>query len=158
MIGSERLRRAAWLASTFVLFIGLGAPAHAQKTIEQGGGHEEDVMVDPALQRFTGSVKAIGKPDGKGRILSFQLAPLGPGSKPPASGEWKGWRLKMLSGARFPEFFEIRDNTPSSATVVAGDHALNGVAANDVFIVESYDRAGHSIFANKPASAPRKGG
>jgi hypothetical protein len=158
MIGSERLRRAALRASLFALFVGLGMSAHAQKTIEQGGGHEEDVMVDPTLHQFTGVMKSIGKADGKGRILSFRLAPLGPQTRAPAAGEWKGWRLRMLSGARFPEFFEIRDNTPSSATIVAGDRALNGVAANDVFIVESYDRAGHSIFAHKPAPAPGKGG
>jgi hypothetical protein len=139
------------------VFIGLGTPALAQKTIEQGGGHEEDVMVDPTLKRFTGSVKALGKADANGRILSIRLAPLGPQSKPPASGQWKGWRLRMLSGARFPEFFEIRDNTPSSATIVSGDHALNGVAANDAFIVESFDRGGHSIFASRPGPASGKG-
>jgi hypothetical protein len=157
MIGSEGLRRAAFVA-LLVAGAGFVASAHAQKTVEQGGGHEEDVMVDPTLHRFTGSVKAIGKPDGKGRIYGFELAPLGPRSRPPAPGEWKGWRLRMLTGERFASFFVIRGNTPSSATVVAGAHPLNGVAVGDAFIVESYDREGRSIFANKPASPPRKGG
>ena len=154
MIGSEVLRRAA-LVALVVAGCAIGPAANAQRGSE--GGHEEDVMVDPSLHRFTGAVKAIGKADGQGRIYTFSLVPIGPTSKPPAPGEWKGWRLRMLSGARFASFFEIRDNTPTSATVIAGDHTLNGLAASDVFIIESYDRDGHSIFASK-TSMPRKGG
>jgi hypothetical protein len=113
-------------------------------------GHD-NVKVDPALRRFTGLVTALGNPDSEGRIFSFQAAPLGPDSAPPAPNELRGWRLTLLAGKRFSNVFEVSSNTPSELTVSARDGPLNGLAVNDVFIVEEI------ATAPSPQAAPGTG-
>ena len=115
-------------------------------------------MVDPTLHRFTGTVTALGKPDAQGRIYGFQLAPLGKSSRVPAPDEFRGWRLTMLTGKRFADFFEIASNTASGVAVVSSKGSIDGVGVHDVFIIESIDAAGNSMFgptgaARAPASS-----
>jgi hypothetical protein len=124
-----------------------GAQAGAAVRNNDPGGHEEQVMVDPSLHRFMGTVTAVGTPDAQGRIFTFQLSPVGKSSKAPAPNEFRGWRLTMLSGKRFPDTFEIGGNTTSQVTVVSGKSPIDGVGVHDMFIIESIDASGNSIFA-----------
>jgi hypothetical protein len=115
-------------------------------------GHD-NVEVDPALRRYTGMVIAVGRPDGEGRIYSFQAKPIGPRSSPPASNELRGWRLTILAGKRFASVFEVNGNTESEITVVPRDGPLNGLAVSDVFVIEEI------AISSQPAqqSAPQTG-
>lgn len=98
-------------------------------------GHD-NVIVDPALRRYTGMVTAVGEPDREGRIYSFRAKPIGPGVAAPAANEFRGWRLTVLAGKRFASVFEVQSNSESEVTVVPRDGPLNGLAVSDVFIVE----------------------
>jgi len=98
-------------------------------------GHD-NVIVDPSLRRYTGIVTALGEPDRKGRIYSFRAKPIGPGVTAPSSNELRGWRLTVLAGKRFASVFEVESNNESEVTVAPRDGPLNGLAVNDVFIVE----------------------
>jgi hypothetical protein len=98
-------------------------------------GHD-NIVVDPSLRRYTGVVTALGDPDRNGRIHSFQAKPIGPGSTPPASNEFRGWRLTILAGKRFASVFEVQGNTASEVTVAPRDGSLDGLAVSDVFIIE----------------------
>jgi hypothetical protein len=140
--------------------LGSGMAAAQAATVPNGpGGHEEQVMVDPTLHRFMGTVTGVGAPDAQGRVYSFQLAPVGHSHKPPAPGEFRGWRLTMLSGKRFPETFEIGGNTALQVTVAPGKRPIDGIGVHDMFIIESIDAAGHSMFApTGAASAAASGG
>jgi hypothetical protein len=48
---------------------------------------------------------------------------------------------------RFSNAFEIGANTESAVTVLPSSGPVNGVGAHDMFILESIDAAGHSMFA-----------
>jgi hypothetical protein len=98
-------------------------------------GHD-NVIVDPSLRRYTGVVTALGDPDRNGRIYSFQAKPIGPGVTPPASNEFRGWRLTVLAGKRFASVFEVQGNTASEVTITLRDGPLDGLAVSDVFIIE----------------------
>jgi hypothetical protein len=97
-------------------------------------GHD-DLDVGRAMRRQAGMVTALGSPDGKGGIYSFQAKPLpaAPGYVP---NELRGWRLTLLAGARFASVFEVQSNTESEITVTTLDGPLNGLAVRDVFVVE----------------------
>jgi hypothetical protein len=111
---------------------GLGS---APKLIHAG---HDNIVVDPALRRFAGMVTGLGSPDTEGRIYSFKLKPLGPAAVAPTSNEMRGWRLTILAGQRFSSVFEVQANTESEITVISRDGPLNGLAVNDVFIIEGY--------------------
>ena len=98
-------------------------------------GHD-NVVVDPALRRYTGIVTEVGAPDAEGRVYSFRAVPIGPRSAQPAADALRGWRLTILAGKRFASVFEVKANTEIDIVVVPRDGALNGLAVNDVFIVE----------------------
>jgi hypothetical protein len=98
-------------------------------------GH--DIVVDPAVRRFTAKVIALGKPEDDGRIYSFKVEPVGPGMGLPVAKELKGWRLTMLSGERFLSVFEVADNNASDIVVARTKEGLNGLAPGDVLIIES---------------------
>jgi hypothetical protein len=135
--------------ASVLLMLGCGTLAAQAGTAPRNdpGGHEEQVMVDPTLHRFMGTVTAVGEPDARGRIYSFQLSPVGRSSKAPAPDEFRGWRLKMLSGKRVPDAFEVSGNTASQVTVVSSKSPIDGVGVHDMFIIESIDATGNSIFA-----------
>ena len=133
-----------------------GAPAGAQPLRAPHAkfmrvGHDS-IDVNPAVRRFTGMVTALGTPDGEGRIYSFQVVPIGPGSTPPASNELRGWRLTVLAGQRFASVFEVRSNTESEVTIGSQDGPLNGLAVRDVFIIEEI-----AIERAPPASSAPQG-
>jgi len=114
---------------------GAAAPAVVSMQGFQRIGH--DIVVDPALRRFTAKVVAVGKPGDDGKIYSFTVEPIGPGIGLPVAKELRGWRLTVLSGARFLGVFEVADNQGAEITIgktQAG--GLNGLAPGDVFIVE----------------------
>lgn len=114
-------------------------------------GHDS-IEAGPAVRRFTGMVTGLGTPDGEGRIYSFQVAPIGPGSTPPTSNELRGWRLTVLAGQRFASVFEVRSNTESEVTIGTQDGPLNGLAVRDVFIIEEI-----AIERAPPASSALQG-
>ncbi len=130
------------------------APAKSVVSTSEGG-HEEQVMIDPSLHRFMGTVTALEKPDAQGHSYSFRLAPVGPKSRAPGPDEFRGWRLTMLSGKRFPAVFEISANTSSEVTVVSGKSPVDGIGVHDMFIIESMDATGKSLFA--PAGGAASG-
>ena len=150
---SEVWRMAARACALMALSCGLAsaqtlATAPAKSAISTSeGGHEEQVMIDPSLHRFMDTVTALEKPDAQGHSYSFQLAPVGPKSKAPVPDEFRGWRLTMLSGKRFPAVFEISANTASEVTVVSGKSPIDGIGVHDMFIIESMDATGKSLFA-----------
>jgi hypothetical protein len=88
-------------------------------------------------------VTALGAPDGEGRIYSVKVRRL-PAAPDFAANELRGWRLTMLAGTRFAHVFEVQGNTGGEITVRPLDGPLNGVAVNDVFVIENIaiERAG----------------
>ena len=108
-------------------------------------GHD-NVVVDPSVRRYTGMVAALGAPDAQGRLYSFKTAPVGPRSFPLAPDDLRGWRLTMLAGKRFGEVFTVRGNTESEITVTADKGPIDGLGEHDVFIIESVDANGVSMF------------
>jgi hypothetical protein len=124
--------------------LGCAAPSHADvlyrsKRSATPVGHGGIEYFNPAARRFSGTVVAVGAPDAKGRIVSFTLAPLGPGATPPAANSMVGWRLTFLAGKRYSSAFEIRSNTASEIVVVLRGSTLKGVAAKDIFVVDEPD-------------------
>ena len=98
-------------------------------------GHEP-IRADPALKRHAGQVTALGEPDGEGRIYSFRARRL-PAAPDFAANELRGWRLTILAGKRFAHVFEVQGNMGGEITVVPLDGPLNGIAVNDVFVLEN---------------------
>jgi hypothetical protein len=140
-----RPRAGLVLVITFGWSFALAGQAPAQGGA--AGGHEEQVMIDPSLHRFPGVVTALGEPDQEGRIYTFAIAPLGSASVRPVPGQFRGWRLTVLTGKLFSHTFEIADNSDAQVQVVTSKEPINGVDAQDVFIIESIDHAGRSMFA-----------
>ena len=122
---------------------GAAVPARFIRT-----GHD-NVVVNPALRRLTGVITAVGKPDARGHVVSFELAPLGPGMTAPEPKAMVGWRLTILAGKRFGSAYEIARNTASEVTVKDGE--LDGIAVKDVFVIEEPDAA--AAPAADPAAA-----
>jgi hypothetical protein len=118
----------------------------------------ENVVVDPTVRRFTGMVVDLGSPDQKGRLLSFKTKPLGPRSFPLTHDDLKGWRLTVLAGKRFGDVFTVSTNTESEITVRDDKGPIDGLDVRDVFIVESVDANGVSMFGDTGnAASPDKG-
>jgi hypothetical protein len=142
----ERRRRAIRLALSIALACTL---AHA--------GHEP-MAPDPTLRRYTGKVTALGAPDAKGKVYAFTGAPVGPRNFPLATDDLRGWRMTVLSGKRFGGEFRIGGNTGTDIRVNAESGPLEGLAVNDVFVIESIDANGNSMFATPPAATAPAGG
>jgi hypothetical protein len=122
-------------------------------------GHD-NIVVDPSVRRYSGMVAALGAPNAKGHVFSFKTAPLGPRSFPLKQDDLRGWRLTVLAGKRFGEVFTVSANTESEITVTPEKGPIDGMGEHDVFIIESVDAAGVSMFgpaggasAAAPASA-----
>jgi len=98
-------------------------------------GHD-NIPVDPALKRYAGQVSALGEPDAEGRVYSFRARRL-PAAADFAADELRGWRLTMLAGKRFSHAFEVQGNNGIEITVRPIDGPLNGIAVNDVFVLEN---------------------
>lgn len=96
-------------------------------------GHDS-LEVDRALTRHAGQIVAIGKPDDQGRVYSFRLRRL-PAAEDFRQDELRGWRLTLLAGKRFAQAFEVQGNSGTEVTVADGP--LNGIAVNDVFVIEN---------------------
>ena len=94
------------------------------------------IQVDPALKRHAGQVTGLGAPDGEGRIYSFSVRRL-PAAPEFAANELRGWRLTMLAGKRFAHVFEVQGNMGGEITVSPLDGPLNGIAVDDVFVIEN---------------------
>jgi hypothetical protein len=60
----------------------------------------------------------------------------------------------MLSGKRFSQVFTVAGNTESVVTVTADKGPLDGIAERDVFIIESIDANGVSMFAPPTGAKP----
>ena len=119
-------------------------------------GHD-NIVVDPTVRRYTGMVAALGAPAGDGKLFSFTTAPVGPRSFALAPNDLRGWRLTVLSGNRFGQVFTVSGNTESLITVTADKGSLDGIQVHDVFIVESVDANGVSMFGSGAASAGSPG-
>lgn len=133
------------VALVLVLALLAAAPVRA--------GHEPDI--NPALRRFTGMVVAVGAPDAAGHVHSFRLQPLGPGMKPPAPDELRGWRLTVLAGQRFASAYTVQNNSTDEIVVRNSDGPLDGLAARDVFVVEELDPGASAT--TPPPPAPEAG-
>jgi hypothetical protein len=120
-------------------------------------GHD-NIVVDPTVRRYSGMVVAAGSPDGEGKTYSFKTMPLGPRSFALTGDDLRGWRLTVLAGKRFGEVFTVRTNTESVITVTADKGPIDGMAAHDVFIVESIDANGVSMFAPAGAASAASAG
>jgi hypothetical protein len=98
-------------------------------------GHDS-LEVDRSLTRHAGQIVALGKPDEQGRVYSFRLRRL-PAAEDFRKDELRGWRLALLAGKRFAQAFEVDGNSGTELTVAAVDGPLNGIAVNDVFVIEN---------------------
>jgi len=97
-------------------------------------GHDA-IDVDRSMKRHAGQVTALGEPDGEGRIYSFRARRL-PAAPDFVANELRGWRLTMLAGQRFAQAFEVQGNMGLEIVVGPLDGPLNGIAVNDVFVLE----------------------
>jgi len=144
------------MASSQVRFLS-GAVAVDRPGLARPGfiqvGHD-NVVVDPTVRRYTGMVAALGSPGAEGKVYSFRPSPVGPRSFPLSPDDLRGWRLTMLSGQRFGQVFTVGTNTESEITVTADKGPIDGLDVRDVFIIESVDANGVSMFGPPdPASA-----
>jgi len=115
-------------------------------------GHD-NIVVDPTVRRYTGQVVSVSSPNTNGQIFTFKTMALGPRSFPLTHDDLRGWRLTVLSGKRFGQVFTVSTNTESEITVTDEKGPLDGLDAPDVFIIESIDANGASMFA-PPGAAP----
>ena len=102
-----------------------------------------DIAFSPAVPRLGGLVTEIGAPDGNGGVHRFRARQVGPYYAPPRfpPGELRGWRLTFVGGERFAKTFEVMSNTDYEFVVKALDGPLDGVAVNDMFLVEDINSA-----------------
>jgi hypothetical protein len=116
-------------------------------------GHD-DIVVDPTVRRYTGQVVSMSGSNAKGQVYTFKTMALGPRSFPLTHDDLRGWRLTVLSGKRFGQVFTVSTNTESEITVTDDKGPLDGFDAPDVFIIESIDANGASMFAPPGTIAP----
>jgi len=109
-------------------------------------GHEP-MAPDPTIRRYTGMVAALGPPDAQGKRYAFKPSPVGPRNFPLSANDLRGWRMTMLSGKRFGEVFRVGGNTESEITITADSGPIDGLDPRDLFIIESIDADGASMFA-----------
>jgi hypothetical protein len=109
-------------------------------------GHEP-MAPDPTIRRYTGVVAGLGPRDPEGKLYTFKLSPLGPRNFPLSRDDLRGWRMTMLSGRHFGEVFRVNGNTESEVTVHPDNGPIDGLDVRDVFIIESIDANGASMFA-----------
>jgi hypothetical protein len=121
------MRSHSFRISAFACLVFLFGSAYA--------GHD-NIQVDPAMKRYAGQVIALGDADAQGNVRSFQLRrlPAGPAFAP---DELRGWRLTMLAGKRFGQAYEVAGNTGTEVKVSPRGEPLDGVAAQDVFVIEN---------------------
>lgn len=119
-------------------------------------GHEA-IAPDPTIRRYTGMIAALGAPNTQGKVYTFTPAPVGPRNFPLSPDDLRGWRMTVLSGKRFGEVFRVSGNTTAEITVNADNGPLDGLDVRDVFVIESIDANGASMFALPAAAAPASG-
>ena len=102
-----------------------------------------DIAFSPAVPRLGGLVTEVGAPDGKSGVHRFRARQIGPYYAPARfpPGELRGWRLTFVGGKRFAKTFEVTSNTDYEFVVKALDGPLDGVAVNDMFLVEDINAA-----------------
>ena len=102
-----------------------------------------DIAFSPAVERYGGQVTEIGAPDSKSGVHRFRARQVGPYYAPPhfPPNAMRGWRLTFVGGERFAKTFEVMSNTDYEFVVKALDGPLDGVAVNDMFLVEDIKSA-----------------
>jgi hypothetical protein len=102
-----------------------------------------DIAFSPAVPRYGGLVTEIGAPDGNGGVHRFRARQVGPYYAPERfpPGALRGWRLTFVGGERFAKTFEVMSNTDHEFVVKALDVPFDGVAVNDMFLVEDINSA-----------------
>jgi len=102
-----------------------------------------DIAFSPAVPRYGGQVTEIGASDGKGGVHRFRARQVGPYYAPARfpPGELRGWRLTFVGGKRFAKTFEVMSNTDYEFVVKALNDPFDGVAVNDMFLVEDINAA-----------------
>lgn len=127
-------RLAAATVISLLMAVGMQAPAVA--------GHDS-IVVNPALMRFHGRITEVGPADAQGRVLTFEVSPMGPGAAPPLPDQMVGWRLIVLTGQRFASAYEVRSNTRTQVTVAPRDATptgtLAGIKERDIVTIEEPD-------------------
>ena len=149
------------IASSQVLFLSDAVPFDRAGLARSGFvqvGHD-NIVVDPTVRRYTGMVAALGSPNAQGKMYSFMPSPVGPHNFPLSPNDLRGWRVTVLSGKRFGQVFTVSTNTESEITVTADKGSLDGLVVRDVFIIESVDADGVSLFrpADGASAAPSPG-
>lgn len=146
---------ASSLASAQILFL-VDRPDAG--TLNRSGfievGHD-NIVVDPTIRRYTGMVTALGTPAGDGKLYSFTTARVGPHSFDLTPNDLRGWRMTVLSGKQFGHVFRVSGNTESVVTVRNDKGGgLDGLQVHDVFVIESIDENGMSMFAPPGTGQP----
>jgi hypothetical protein len=131
----------------------LSGPALLPRSGFMRVGHD-NIVVDPSVRRFTGMVSALGLPDAQGKLYTFKASPVGPRSFKLSPDDLRGWRMTVLSGKRFGQVFTVSGNTESEITVKADKGPVDGLDVRDVFIIESVDANGVSMFGPAVGASP----
>ena len=102
-----------------------------------------DIAFSPAVGRLGGQITEIGAPEGKGGVHRFRARQVGPYYAPPhfPPGALRGWRITFVGGERFAKTFEVTSNTDYEFVVKELDGPFDGVAVNDMFLVEDIKSA-----------------
>jgi hypothetical protein len=102
-----------------------------------------DIAFSPAVPRYGGQVTEIGASDGKGGVHRFRARQVGPYYAPAhfPPGAMRGWRLTFVGGEGITKTFEVVSNTDHEFVVKALDVPFDGVAVNDMFLVEDIKSA-----------------
>ena len=151
----------AWSFAAAQVVVPLERP-HFPATLHRYGfirtGHD-NIVVDPTVRRYTGMVAELGTPGRDGKLYSFKTARVGPHSFDLSPNDLRGWRLTILSGKCFSQVFTVAGNTESVITVTPDKGPIDGIDVRDVFIIESIDANGVSMFgpASGAASATAPG-
>lgn len=127
-------RRRAIAAAPMIIALLASTTAHASHS---------DIAFSPAVPRLGGLVTEIGAPDGNGGVRRFRARQVGPYYAPARfpPGELRGWRLTFVGGERFATTFEVVSNTEHEFVVKALGVPFDGVAVNDMFLVEDINAA-----------------
>jgi hypothetical protein len=96
-------------------------------------GHDGEVTAE-IIDGITGTVTAVGAPDGQGHIVSFTDS-----AKAFAVNSVKGFRVTFTRGALAGQAFHVGSHTATQINVTAVAGALNGLSVGATYTMDNHD-------------------